>query len=203
MMIYAARTILAIGVGMTLFPASWLTPAKAQTAGDVVVIGDTASKQAALEAYWDQLSNLRRPPLQPPAPFQSFAQPVENPQVLEQEIIRKLRLGKLELKPIIGLGGASQVQGTLTNTHNQPVNVSAVNYEIFDSGGTLIQTGSAAPAPATLQPGQTVTFKDSLLTTSVFGKQVRLANPAIILSGPSLSPSGLSGPDRSSDPIIP
>lgn len=180
MLIYATRAILALSAGITLICVR-LPLAKAQTAGDVVVIGNTASKQAALEAYWNQLSNLSRAPL-PSVTNQSFAQPA--PQVLEQEIIRKLSVGSLELKPIIGLGGASQVQGTLTNSHNQPVNISAVNYEIFDSAGTLIQTGSAAPAPATLQPGQTVTFKDTLLATSVFDKQVRLAKPAITLSGP-------------------
>jgi len=155
--------------------------ARAQTAGDVVVIGDTSEQQTALRDYWNQLMGLSTPPTT--APEDTGLAPTVDPQQLEQALLRRVRVGTPELRPIIGLSGSSQVRGSVTNGNDQPITVAAINYEIVDSSGNLIQTGSAVPQPATIAPGQTVTFTQDLLATSVFGKRVRLAKPAVVLQG--------------------
>lgn len=155
--------------------------AQAQTAGDVVVIGNTPEQQAALQDYWNQLMGLSAPPA--PIPNEAAPTPAVDPQQLQQALLGRVRVGTPELRPIIGLSGSSQVRGTVTNGNDQPITVTAINYEIIDSSGSLIQTGSAVPQPATIAPGQTVTFTEDLLATSVFGKRVRLAKPAVVLQG--------------------
>jgi len=155
--------------------------AKAQTAGDVVVIGNTPEQQAVLQDYWNRLMGLSGPPAT--APDDSALAPTVDPQQLEQALLRRVRVGTPELRPIIGLSGSSQVRGTVTNGNDQPITVAAINYEIVDSSGNLVQTGSAVPQPATIAPGQTVTFTQDLLATSVYGKRVRLAKPAVVLQG--------------------
>lgn len=157
-------------------------PTKAQSAGDIVILGNSPEQQAQFQAYWNELLKLNVPKTQPDQ--QSLAPTAPNPQLLEKEIIRNLKVSGLQLKPVIGLGGSSEVVGSLTSSNKKPVTVSAVNYEIVDAAGTVLQTGSAVPEPATIAPGQTVTFKDQLLTTSARGdKSIRLSKPAFVVQG--------------------
>lgn len=161
-------------------------PAAAQfTAGDTVVVGTTPAQQAALQAYWAQLLGLNAATTQAlPAetdPAATAAAP--NPQLLEQEIMRKLRVNGLQLKRIYGLSSSSELVGSVTNLNAKPVTLSGINYEIVDASGAVIQTGSATPAPATLAPRQTVTFRDSLPSTSVIGKTARLSRTPFVIQG--------------------
>lgn len=176
------RITVALGsLALTLLP---LSAARAQTAGDIVIIGNTPGQQAVLQDYWHQLRGLSRSPLSSatdPADPNEVSPPTPDPQQVEQALLRRVRVSTPELRPIIGLSGSSQIRGTVTNGNDQPITVTAVNYEIIDNQGNLVQTGSATPEPATIAPGQTVTFTEDLLATSVFGKQVRLAQPAVVL----------------------
>jgi hypothetical protein len=167
---------------LTIVPL--ISTAKAQTVGDVVVIGTSPDQQAALQDYWNQLMGLRTPQgIAEPSPTPLEAIPTPNPQQLEQVLLRNVRVSLPELRPIIGLRGSSQVRGTVTNGNSQAITVTAINYEIVDNAGNLLETGSAVPQPSTVAPGQTVTFSEDLLATSVFGKRVRLAQPPVVLQG--------------------
>lgn len=155
---------------------------RAQSAGDIVILGNSPEQQARFQSYWYELLKLNAPKTQPDE--QSFAPTAPDPQLLEKEIMRNLSVTGLQLKPVIGLGGSSEVVGSLTSSNKKPVTVAGVNYEIIDAAGQVIQTGSAVPEPATIAPGQTVTFKDPLLTTSARGdKSIRLSNPAFVIQG--------------------
>lgn len=166
-----------------LAPVSAVIPTlvQAQSAGDIVILGNSPEQQARFQAYWNELLNLNTPKTQ--SGEQSFAPAAPDPQLLEKEIIRNLRVSSLQLKPIVSLGGSSEVIGSLTSSNKKPVTVVAVNYEITDAAGKVIQTGSARPQPSTIAPGQTVTFRDQLLTTSARGgnKGIRLSNPAFVI----------------------
>jgi hypothetical protein len=156
----------------------------AQTAGDIVVVGNSSPQWEQFRSYWNQLLNLNSPTQQPDQTQQSFGQPVASPQVLEQQLMRNLRVSGLRLVPIIKLNGSSQVLGTLTNGNQKAVTVSGVNFEVLDSNGNLLETGSATPEPTTLGPGQSVTFKATLLTVLPdVNNQIRLARPAFVLQG--------------------
>lgn len=165
-------------------------PGRTQSAGDIVVIGDSPSEWAEFQGYWNQLINLSTPP---PAAVpdrrggsgqQEFGQAEVDPQLLTQELTRNLQVKGLRLAPIIKLNGSSEVIGTLTNGNKDSVTVSGVNFEIVDSKGNLLQTGSAAPEPATLQPGQTVTFKQTLTTVPPdAGYKVRLSDYPFVIQG--------------------
>lgn len=175
-------------------------PTKAQSPGDVVTVGNSSLQWQQMRAYWDQLLNLNGPQYRPNAlepkldqPGQSSFDPVAqpgldqsatNPQMLEQQLMRNLRVTGLRLNPIIKLNGSSEVLGVLTNGNRTSVTVSGVNFEVYDANGALIQTGSATPTPATIAPGQSVTFKATLLTILPdAGNRVRLARNPFVLQG--------------------
>ncbi|NJK40656.1 MAG: hypothetical protein HC934_03475 [Acaryochloridaceae cyanobacterium SU_2_1] len=184
---WAGLTLTAASVlaSIAIVPAS---PARAQSAGDVVQIGGTLSDQARFLDYWNQLINLNGPPpgadTAAPSPNESLGDAAEDPQVLAKKLSKNLKASNLRLVPIIRLNGSSELQGSLSNRNKQAVTVSGVNFEVLDASGNLIQTGSAAPRPSTLGPGQTVTFKAELLTVPPDSRyQVRLTRDPFVVQG--------------------
>lgn len=174
-------------VGSVLISTVALAPqaARTQTPGDIVVIGNSPLEWSEFQSYWTQLLNLNAPSA--PAETQSSSAPGaqgEDPQVLAKKLKKNLRVSKLRLDPIIRLNGSSLAAGSLTNGNKEAVTVSSVNFEIVDSSGNLVQTGSAAPQPSTLAPGQTVTFQAELLTVPAdAGHKIRLSSDAFVVQG--------------------
>uniref|UniRef100_B8HUY3 Uncharacterized protein n=1 Tax=Cyanothece sp. (strain PCC 7425 / ATCC 29141) TaxID=395961 RepID=B8HUY3_CYAP4 len=163
-----------------------LAPALSQSAGDIVVIGNSPAQWAQNQTYWNQLLGLtgggQSPMAAPPAP--GGDQATVDPQVLQQQLIQNIQISNLRLVPIIKLNGSSELMGSLTNRNAKTVTVSSVNFEVLDAQGNLLQTGSAVPQPATVAPGQTVTFQTTLPTVPPdSGAKVRLGRPAIQLQG--------------------
>jgi hypothetical protein len=158
-------------------------PASTQTPGDVVVIGDSPREWSEFQSYWNQLLNLNAPA----APVQSGGPSLtqgEDPQVLAANLKKNLQVSKLRLDPIIRLNGSSMAAGSLTNKNKAAVTVSSINFEILDGSGKMIQTGSAAPQPSTLAPGQTVTFQEQLLTVPADGGyKIRLTSDPFVIQG--------------------
>jgi hypothetical protein len=185
--VMAGSTLLSAVVGIPMV-------SQAQSPGDVIRIGNSPYEWSQYESYWNQLINLGRPaaPAAPAGTSDSGAAgtPGElgapgtpaaavDPQVLEKALIRNLRVSNLRLMPILKLNGSSQVMGSISNRNSKAVTVTGVNLEILDSSGTLVQTTSATPLPATVPPGGTVTFTQQLLTVPAdSGFQVRLSRSA-------------------------
>ncbi len=171
---------LAIATLLTLTVAGVPTRTQAQSPGDIVVIGDSPLQWERFRSYWNRLLDLNAPA----SSQQSFNQPQSSPQALQEELIRNIQVSNLQLQPIIRLNGSSLLIGTLTNGNPTPVTVASVNFEILDSRGNMVQTGAATPQPATIPPGQSVTFQTTLATIPPDGGfQVRLANPPLLLQG--------------------
>ncbi|NCJ06484.1 hypothetical protein GS597_08155 [Synechococcales cyanobacterium C] len=176
-------------------------PSQAQSPGDIVVVGNSPAEWAQFQSYWNQLLRLSQPvppgpPLNqpgtapPPGSFSpssldpNAALPELDPQVKQEELMRNLRVNNLRLVPIIKLNGSSEVLGNLTNNNREAVTISSVNFEVVDRSGQLVQTGSAIPQPATVAPGQTVTFTATLNTIPPDGGfQVRLASAPYLIQG--------------------
>jgi hypothetical protein len=163
---------------------------QAQSPGDVVRIGNSPNEWGQFESYWNQLINLSRPPapVAPAAdsPNSGTTATATDPKVLEQALIRNLRVSGLSLNPILRLNGSSQVKGSLTNRNSKAVTVTGVNLDVLDSNGALVQTTSAIPQPSTVPAGATVTFTQELLTVpSDGGYTVRISrqNPFSIQGG--------------------
>lgn len=157
-------------------------PAVAQSEQDIVIIGETAEQRQRFQAYWQRLLNLSQ------AAERARPQPQVQPQYVAreaklEEILRNLYVSDIGLDYIIQLNGSSQLSGILTNANDIPVTVIAVNYEILDRRGNLLQTGSAQPEPSTIAPGQSVTFSDTLWTIAPdAGYEVRLLDPPFQIS---------------------
>lgn len=149
---------------------------RAQSPGDVIRIG-SPSDWSQYESYWNQLLNLSSAnKSKGAASGTDTAATATDPQVLERQIASKLRVSNLQLAPILGLPGSSQLMGKITNNNSKAVTVSGVNVDIFKSGGELAQTASARPQPATIPAGGTVTFIQQLLTVPAdSGFQARLS----------------------------
>jgi hypothetical protein len=183
-MVMAGSALLSAAMGIPL-------ASQAQSPGDVIRIGNSPYEWSQYESYWNQLINLSGVAA-PTAPAGTSAPATDgatsapgtpaaavDPQVLEKALMRNLRVSNLRLMPILKLNGSSQVMGSLSNRNAKAVTVTGVNLEILDSSGTLIQTTSATPLPATVPPGGTVTFTQQLLTVPAdSGYQVRLSRSA-------------------------
>ena len=160
------------------------SPTGAQSEQDIVIIGETADQNQRFQSYWQQLLHLNQ--TAEPASPQQQPQPQDVAQAQEakrEKMLRNLFVRDLGLDYIIQLNGSSQLSGILTNENDVPVTVLAVNYEILDSSGYLLQTGSAQPEPSTIAPGQSVTFADTLWTISPDqGYEVRLLDPPFEIS---------------------
>jgi hypothetical protein len=152
---------------------------RAQSPGDVIRIGNPG-QWSQFESYWNQLLNLGGPKTPPASADASAGTPATatatDPQVLERNLARNLRVSGLKLLPILKLNGSSQLMGSITNRNSKPVTVSSVNLEIFNAEGAMVQTASAVPQPATIPAGATVTFVQELLTVPAdSGYRVRLS----------------------------
>ncbi|WP_404784859.1 FxLYD domain-containing protein [Altericista sp. CCNU0014] len=149
---------------------------RAQSPGDIIRIG-TPGQWSQYESYWNQLINLgAASKTKSEASGTDATATATDPQVLEKQIARKLRVSNLQLSPILGLPGSSQLMGKITNNNAKAVTVSGVNVDILKSNGELAQTASARPQPATIPPGGTVTFSEQLLTVPAdSGFQARLS----------------------------
>ena len=181
------RTIAMILLGAIAPVTVAASAAHAQrAAGDIVIIGNSPYSWGRNQSYWNHLLNLSGA-TQPVAaaggtpPGDSAA---ADPKVIEQQLLRNIRVGQPRLQAVIKLPGSSEVTGTVTNNNREPVTIQSINFEVIGSDGRLIQTGAAAPEPATIGPGQTVTYQQFLPTVpSDVGATVRLARPAVILQG--------------------
>ncbi len=162
---------------------------RAQSPGDVIRIG-SPSDWSQYESYWNQLINLGKASKPSSAsagsPDSKATATATDPKVLEQALIKNLRVSGVRLVPIFKLSGSSQVSGRITNGNSKAVTVSSVNLEVLDPSGNLVQTSAAMPEPSTIPAGATVTFQQRLDTVpSDSGYQVRLSrsNPFTVQGG--------------------
>ncbi len=200
MVMASNSSITKLGLSLVLMMATSLTAnaVMAQSA-DIIRIGDSPDEQQFYRSYWDRLQDLSSQ-VAPERSSSSTNRTEVDPQADLEKIIRNLIVRDLFLEPIIRLNGSSQLSGLLTNQNKIPVTVSAVNFEVLDKEGFLVQTGSAKPEPSTLAPGQTVTFTRVMLTVPAdAGYEVKLSEPTFaVVSDPSsdLTPA----PSRQSFP---
>lgn len=160
-------------------------PTIAQAEQDIVIIGETAAQNQQFQSYWQQLINLKQSAerARPKSTVQPKYAARDDREVKLQKILRNLKVEDIDLDYIIQLNGSSHLSGILTNENDQLVTVIAVNYEILDRRGNLLQTGSAQPKPSTIGPGQSVTFADTLWTIAPDeAYEVRLLDPAFQVS---------------------
>lgn len=168
---------------LTMFPLA--LPAVAQAEQDIVIIGETAEQKQQFQSYWQQLINLNQAAerARPRSAVQPKYAARDDRDLKLQKILRNLKVEDIDLDYIIQLNGSSHLSGILTNENDQPVTVIAVNYEILDRRGNLLQTGSAQPKPSTIGPGQSVTFADTLWTIAPDeAYEVRLLDPTFQVS---------------------
>ncbi len=168
----------------TLLTLGLILPSQAQkNPGDIIVVGNSPSQWAQNQQYWNQLLGIFGSAV-PAAVSQVETTAPDNPQLLAQKILQNIQVSQPQLQPIIKLPGSSQVMGSVTNRNKEPVTISGVNFVVLDRSGNVIQTGSAVPEPATVGPGQTVTYQQTLLTVPFdIGATVRLGNPAVSVQG--------------------
>jgi hypothetical protein len=133
--------------------------------GDIVVIGDSPADWARFRSYWLDLLQISSPdPVSAESDSTTTAAASEpTTEELEAQLTKNLAVSGLKFQSIRGLAGSSQVLGTLINKNKQPVTVTSVSFEIVNSKGELVQSGSATPEPSTLNPGQSVTFSKDYL----------------------------------------
>ena len=151
-------------------------PSYSQLQDDIILIGESADQKEYYKAYWKTLLNLGQAQSQDQTARESAKFLQRDQESTLKDISRNLQVRNLRLAYIIKLNGSAQLTGVLTNNNPIPVTVSAVNFEILDRKGKLIQTGSAQPRPSTIAPGQSVTFSRTLLTIPTdFGYRVKLS----------------------------
>ncbi len=160
-------------------------PGQTQSAGDVVVIGNSPNQWSQNQFHWNQLLNLGgAAKSKQPTPDKLGDQAKANPQAIEKQLLSGIQVSGIQLQPIIKLPGSSQLIGTVTNGNSQPVTIAAVNFKIVDANGKLLQSGTAVPQPATVAPGQSVTFQTMLSTVPAdSGAKAILTNPPVALQG--------------------
>jgi hypothetical protein len=158
-------------------------PGQTQSAGDVVVIGNSPGQWSQNQFHWNQLLELSGAKAkQPTDPVGDQA--AVNPQAIEKQLLSGIQISGIQLQPIIKLPGSSQLIGTLTNGNSQPVTIAAVNFKIVDVNGKFLQSGTAVPQPSTIAPGQSVTFQTMLSTVPAdSGAKAMLTNPPVALQG--------------------
>lgn len=149
---------------------------------DIVIIGETATQRQQFQSYWQQLLILNQ------TAERNRPQRTAPPQYAVREkqldqLVKNLFVTDMGLDYIIQLNGSSQVSGILTNGNDVSVTIIAVNYQVLDQWGGLLQTGSAQPKPSTIAPGQSVTFADTLWTIPPDSNyKVQLLDPPFVLS---------------------
>jgi hypothetical protein len=176
------------GVLVLSVAMNFSTSSSAQRSGDIIRIG-APSEWNQYESYWKQLIKDRdkRPLEEVTGKTENNLTPNEaDSKVLEEALIKNLRVSDLRLVPIIKLNGSSLVTGKIRNNNTKAITVYSINLEVLDSFGNLVQTSAPSPEPSTIGPGQTVTFQRELYTVPFdSGYQVRLSrnNPFSINSG--------------------
>ncbi|PZD72472.1 hypothetical protein C1752_03580 [Acaryochloris thomasi RCC1774] len=170
------------GFGITLIAISSLIAPAAQAQENIIQIGGSPDEQQYYRSYWNDLVELGSQASQERRP-QETSRIEADPEADLEKIVRNLDIRELVLEPIIRLNGSSQVFGILVNKNPDPVTVSAINFEVLDEDGNLLQTGSAQPEPSTLAPGQVVTFTKVLLTIPPdAGYEVTLSEPTFVIA---------------------
>ncbi len=172
---------LALGALLSLLS---VLPAQAQkNPGDIVVVGNSPSQWAQNQQYWNQLLGIFGRSISASV-ANTTATAADSPQALAQQILQNIQVSAPQLLPIIKLPGSSQVTGSVTNRNREAVTISGVNFVVLDRSGNVLQTGAAIPEPATVGPGQTVTYQQTLLTVpSDIGATVQLTNPPVSIQG--------------------
>jgi uncharacterized protein YcfL len=165
------------------FVAGIALPVWAQAAGDIVVVGNSPSQWGRNQSHWNQLMGLTRP--KPSAKGETPGTGASgDPAALQQEMIGNVRVSDIAIQPIIGRSGSSVVAGKVTNNNRKPVTVTSVNFQVFDANGKMLQTEAASPRPATIAPGQSVTFQEVLPTVPAdVGATVKVSDPAVTIQG--------------------
>jgi hypothetical protein len=159
-------------------------PGRTQSAGDVVVIGNSPSQWSQNQFHWNQLVELNGAKPKQSTPNPVGDQAAANPQAIEKQLLSGIQISGVQLQPIIKLPGSSQLIGTLTNGNSQPVTIAGVNFKIVDANGKFLQSGTAVPQPATVAPGQSVTFQTTLSTIPAdSGAKALLTNPPVAIQG--------------------
>ncbi|MEO0374566.1 MAG: FxLYD domain-containing protein [Cyanobacteria bacterium P01_A01_bin.17] len=184
-----SRAIARISVGLALIAVPNLIAPATQAQEDIIQIGGSPDEQQYYRSYWNDLVELGSQASQERQP-QETSRVEADPESDLEKIVRNLDIRELVLEPIIRLNGSSQVFGILVNKNPEPVTVSAINFEVLDEDGNLLQTGSAQPEPSTLAPGQVVTFTKVLLTIPPdAGYEVTLSEPTFVIApGQATSP---------------
>jgi hypothetical protein len=179
------RPIFKVALAPVALIALTAMPGLSQSAGDMVVIGNSPMQWSQNQFYWNQILGVSSAAKFKPTPTQPFSsQATINPQSIEKELLSRIQISGLQLSPIIKLNGSSQVSGTVSNGNSRSVTIAAVNFVVLDASGKLLQTGSAVPLPATIGPGQASTFQTTLLTVPPdIGAKVMLGNPPITIQG--------------------
>lgn len=173
-----------MGSTLVVFPTTVSLPVRAQSPGDIVVIGDSPAEWSLFQSYWNQLLQLNPSPATAPGPGEPTFDTAPDPQALAQELSKKLKVSGLRLEPIIQLSGSSLLMGTLTNGNKEPVTVVGINFEVLDAKGKLVQTGSAVPQPSTVPAGGSVTFQSELVTIPPDGGyKVKLVKDPFVIQG--------------------
>ncbi|MGB8699123.1 MAG: hypothetical protein WCD18_06885 [Thermosynechococcaceae cyanobacterium] len=152
---------------------------RAESLNEIVRIG-SPTEWTQYESYWKQLVDLMG---DSGNSREGYSPPATNWKVLEQALIRNLRVSDLRLVPVYRRFKSSQVLGKITNNNARPVSVEGINIEIRDSFGNLIQTNTAVPEPSTILPGATVTFQkrlEALPANRSFEVQLMRNNPFAI-----------------------
>lgn len=172
-----------LGLGVMAVPLLGLTSVAQNTPGDIVVVGNSPTQWGMNQAMWNQLLNLSGAGPMAASP-DALGPNEEDPKVIEQRLLQNIRVGRPSLQPVIKLPGSSEVVGSVTNSNREPVTIQSINFEVLARDGSILQTGSAIPEPATLGAGQTATYQRFLPTVpSDVGATVRLINPSVIIQG--------------------
>lgn len=174
-----------LGLGVMAVPFLSLASVAQNAPGDIVVVGNSPAQWGMNQAMWNQLLNLTAPMPMAASPDGSLGEgQEEDPKEVEARLLRNIRVGSPRLQPVIKLPGSSEVVGSVTNGNREPVTIRSVNFEVIGRDGAILQTGSAVPEPATVGPGQTVTYQQFLPTVpSDIGARVRLITPSVFLQG--------------------
>lgn len=156
-------------------------------AGDIVVIGNSPAEWSRFRSFWRELIQATPPSTSASSSTSSFgsqASDEPSPEEIEAKLKKNLVVSNLKFQPIVRLNGSSQVEGSLTNKNKKPVTVNSVAFEVVDSKGNLVRSGSAQPQPSNLSAGQTVTFSADLLGLAADSSyKVRLTQSPFVLQG--------------------
>ena len=173
---------LALLVGVLGFPKFSQAQSNELSQDNVIMIGGSPEEWSYYSNYWQQLVNLNPAPETQDADFEADEFNPEMQQKAIAKLAKNVVVKNLRQDFIIKLNGSSQISGSVTNRNKEAVVVQGINFELRDSSGELLQTGSAVPTPNRLAPGQTATFSETLLTVPVDENlKLMLSKPGVIV----------------------